>query len=211
MPPLRQPAVVLAPVASNFSPLPHLDLAAARLELPTPNEGPVRWRERWDLILTPEPDSESLGGPIQTYADLQYDLPDRLTMMQDGEVTGVVTGRILALPLTGPQGVVITRGVVTLVIGNVAPARALSLELCWTSPDGRYCMLTGHGNGVTEDSLCGIQLALRLSWRKESPMEALGQAMTFLLTRVARPSQLPSPPAPPESMWKRLLGMFRKN
>jgi hypothetical protein len=200
------------PVVSNFSPLPHLDLAAARHELPAPNEGPVQWRERWDFILTPVQDSLALGEPVQAFADLQYDLPDRLTMMQDGEVTGVVTGQVHAGPLTGPQGTALARGVVTLVVGNVAPARAIALELCWTAPDGRYCMLNGHGNGVTADSLNGIQLALRLSWRKESPMEALGQSMTFLLTRVARPSQLPPPPPPPDTLWQRLVGIFaRKN
>ncbi len=180
------------------------------MEVPTPNEGPVQWRERWDFVLTPVPESAALGEAIAASADLQFDLPDRLTMMQDGEVDGVVSGRVTAVPLTGPLGVVLTRGAVTLMVANVAPVRALALELCWTAPDGRYCMLNGHGNGVAADSLHGIQLALRMSWRKESPIEALGQSMTFLLTRVARPSQLPAPPPPPDGMWKRLTGKFRR-
>ncbi len=178
------------------------------MEVPAPNEGPVQWRERWDFLLTPVADSGALSEPIQASADLQFDLPDRLTMMQEGESSGFVTGRVVAVPLTGPHGVVLSRGAVTLVIGNVAPVRALSLELCWSAPDGRYCMLNGHGNGVSADSLHGIQLALRMSWRNESPIEALGQSMTFLLTRIARPSQLPPPPPPPDNLWKRLTGTF---
>lgn len=178
------------------------------MELPEPNEGPVQWRERWDFQLVPVPESGALGEAIVFAADLQFDLPDRLTMMQEGEVTGLVAGRVVGEPLTGPGGVVLSRGVVSLTLGNVAPARAIAVELCWTAPDGRYCMLNGHGNGITEDSLHGIQLALRMSWRKESPIEAMGQAMTFLLTRVARPSQLPPPPPPPDPLWKRLTGKF---
>ena len=180
------------------------------MEVPAPNEGPVQWRERWDFLLTPTPDSGALGEAIQASADLQFDLPDRLTMLQEGEVSGLVSGRVTAVPLTGPQGATLTRGAVTVVVGNVAPVRALAIELCWSAPDGRYCMLNGHGNGVTSDSLNGIQLALRLSWRKESPIEGLGQSMTFLLTRVTRPSQLPPPPAPPDGLWKRLTGKFRR-
>ena len=195
-------------MTNGYAPPPHLDLAQPRMELPAPHEGPVQWRERWDFILTPLVESAALGEPIHASADLQFDLPDRLTMIHEGEVSGVISGRVVAVPLTGPDGVVVSRGVVTLVTGNVAPARALALELCWSAPDGRYCMLNGHGNGVTDDSLNGIQLGLRLSWRKESPIEALGQSMTFLLTRIARPSQLPAPPPPPDGLWKRLTGKF---
>ncbi len=180
------------------------------MEVPAPNEGPVQWRERWDFVLTPVPESGALGEPIQASAELQYDVPDRLTLMHDGEVSGFVSGRIVAVPLTGPQGVVLSRGVVTVALGNLPPVRALALELCWASPEGRYCMLNGHGNGVTLDGLHGIQLALRISWRHESPIEALGQSMTFLLTRLIRPSQLPAPPPPPDGMWKRLTGRFRR-
>ena len=193
---------------SGFSAPPPLELAQTRTELPEPNEGPVQWRERWDFVLTPELESTALAGAITLAADLQFDLPDRLTILQQGDVMGVVSGRVVGGTLTGPGGTVLSRGVVTVAAGNVAPARAIAVELCWTAPDGRYCMLHGHGNGVTQDSLHGIQLALRMSWRKESPIEALGQAMTFLLTRVARPSQLPPPQTPPDPLWKRLTGKF---
>ena len=210
MPELRQRAASAGHVAAGYSPLPHLDIATTRMEVPAPTEGPVLWRERWDFILTPVADSAALGEAIQASADLQFDLPDRLTIMQECEVTGVISGRVMGLPLTGPQGAVLSRGTVTLAVGHVPPVRALSLELCWAAPDGRYFMLSGHGNGVTEDSLNGIQLALRGSWRNETAIEAMGQSMTFLLTRVMRPSQLPPPPPPPDGLWKRLTGKFRK-
>ncbi len=210
MPELRRRAANAGHVAAGYSPPPQLDIATTRMEVPAPNEGPVLWRERWDFILNPVLDSAALGDAIQAAADLQFDLPDRLTIMQEGEVTGVVSGRVTAVPLTGPEGALIARGTVTLVVGNVPPVRALALELCWSAPDGRYLMLSGHGNGVTEDSLHGIQLALRASWRNESPIEAMGQSMTFLITRVARPSQLPPPPSPPPNLWARLTGKFRK-
>ena len=197
-------------VAANFAPLPHLELTGSRPELPPPNDGPVQWRERWDFVLTPIPGSQALGEAIDAHADLQFDLPPRLTMIQDGEVSGFVSGRLIAVPLTPPEGVVLARGAVTLVVGNVAPVRALALELYWSAPDGRFCLLNGHGNGVRADSLDGIQLALRLSWRTESPIQALGQSMTFLMTRVMHPSQLPPPPPEPEGLWKRLTGRFRR-
>lgn len=195
---------------ANFSaPLPHLDVAK-RPELPPPNEGPVQWRERWSLVLNPLPGSGQIQTPVPMKAELQFDLPDRLAMLQDGEVTGFVTGRLTAPPLTSEQGVVLSRGSVTVMVGNVAPMRALALELCWASPDGRYCMLNGHGSGLRMDGLDGIQLGLRFSWRKETAVEALGLAMTFLLTRILNPSQLPPPEPEPEGLWKRLTGKFKR-
>ena len=100
------------------------------MEVPAPNEGPVQWRERWDFLLTPVADSGALSEPIQASADLQFDLPDRLTMMQEGESSGFVTGRVVAVPLTGPHGVVLSRGAVTLVIGNVDSEQVLSKISC---------------------------------------------------------------------------------
>ena len=190
-----------------FAPLPHLDVAQ-RPELPPPNEGPVQWRERWSLVLQPVFESEAFPAPLPLEADLQFDLPDRLTMLHDGEVTGLVTGRIFAVPLTTTDGTVVSRGTVTVKVGNVSPLRALSLELCWTAPDGRFCMVQGNGNGLRVDNLDGIQLGLRFSWRKESALHAVGQSMTFLLTRILYPSQLPPPPPPPDGLWKRLTGRF---
>lgn len=196
-------------MTNAFSPLPHLDIAP-RPELPPPNDGPVQWRERWSLVLQPFADSPEFPVPVPVEADLQFDLPDRLTMLQDGEVSGVITGRVIAPPLTPAEGTVLSRGTVSVKVGNVSPLRALSLELCWTAPDGKFCMLAGNGSGLRVDNLDGIQLGLRLSWRKESPLHAVGQSMTFLLTRILHPSQLPAPPPPPDGLWKRLTGRFRR-